>query len=170
MPPRTLTLRGVPDATLKRLRARAAANRRSLNGELLAILDTVADEPPASEGGSRVVQEPVTAPYAVRATSGLPVFDAVDQAALAEVCRRHHIRWLAVFGSHARGDARPESDVDLVVDFAPGKTPGFGLVRVAEALRPLFGGRRVDLLTRRGLSPRLRRSILNSARTLHAAE
>jgi hypothetical protein len=41
---------------------------------------------------------------------------------------------------------------------------------VAQALRPVFGGRRVDLQTRRGLSPRLRRPILDSARTLHGAE
>jgi hypothetical protein len=96
--------------------------------------------------------------------------EPVDQTALADVCRRHHILWLAVFGSFARGEARPDSDVDVVVDFAPGNTPGFGLVRVAEALRPLFGGRRIDLLTRRGLSPRLRGPILSSATTLYAAE
>ncbi|MDH3498438.1 MAG: nucleotidyltransferase family protein [Gemmatimonadota bacterium] len=88
---------------------------------------------------------------------------------LAAVCRRHHIRWLAMFGSAARGEARPESDVDLVVEFEPGMTPGFGIVRVAEALRPAFGGRPVDLVTRRGLSPRLRERILADAVPLHGA-
>jgi hypothetical protein len=85
------------------------------------------------------------------------------------VCRRHHIRWLAVFGSHARGDARPESDVDVVVDFEPGMTPGLGIVRVAEALRSVFGGRRVDLVTHRGLSPRLRGRVLATALVLYGA-
>jgi predicted nucleotidyltransferase len=75
-----------------------------------------------------------------------------------------------VFGSHARRDARPDSDVDVVVDFAPGATPGLGIVRVADALRPVLGGRRVDLVTRRGLAPRLREQILSGARTLYVAE
>lgn len=169
MPLRTLTVRGIPDATLKRLRSQAAANHRSLNGELLAILEAVASQVPVAPSRALMVREPVTAPYAVAPPRELPLVESVDQAALAEICRRHHIQWLAVFGSQARGDARPDSDVDVVVEFTRGKTPGFGLVRVAEALRPLFGGRRVDLLTRRGLSPRLRDAILTSARTLHGA-
>lgn len=169
MPLRTLTVRGIPDATLKRLRSRASVNHRSLNGELLAILEAVACEVPVAPSRALRVREPATAPYAVETHRELPLVDSVDQAALAEICRRHHIQWLAVFGSHVRGDARPDSDVDVVVDFTQGKTPGFGMVRVAEALRPLFGGRHVDLLTRRGLSPRLRNAILTSARTLHGA-
>jgi len=169
MPTRTLTVRGVPDATLKRLRARAVANRRSLNGELLEILDAAAAEAP-SRSAAAAVREPATAPYPARASSQTPLIPSVDREALVAVCHRHHVTWLAVFGSHARGTARPDSDVDVVVDFAPGKTPGFGMVRVAAALRPVFGGRRVDLVTRRGLSPRLRDAILNSARTLHAAQ
>ncbi len=170
MPPRTLTVRGIPDATLKRLRARASLNRRSLNGELLAILDAVPEQAPPNSLITSSVREPAAVPYAAEATRKLPLIESVDPEALAEVCRRYHITWLAVFGSYARGDARPDSDVDVVVDFAPGRTPGFGMVRVAEALRPLFGGRRVDLLTRRGLLPRLRRPILSSARTLHGTE
>jgi hypothetical protein len=113
----------------------------------------------------------VPEPYIVTAppepATAIP--DAVHRDALAAVCRRHHIRWLAVFGSHARGDARPESDVDVVVDFEPGMTPGLGIVRVAEALRSVFGGRRVDLVTRRGLSPRLRGRVLATALVLYGA-
>lgn len=169
MAPRTLTVRGIPDATLERLRGRAALNRRSLNGELLAILDAVAATVPEQSPRAPMVREAATAPYAGETEREPGLLAMVDHGALADVCRRHHIRWLAVFGSQARGDARPESDVDVVVDFAPGKTPGFALVRVAEALRPLFGGRRVDLLTRRGLSPRLCEQILSSARVLHGA-
>jgi predicted nucleotidyltransferase len=47
-----------------------------------------------------------------------------DKVALAEICRRWHIRELKLFGSQARGDARPDSDVDLMVSFQEGKKPG----------------------------------------------
>jgi uncharacterized protein len=97
------------------------------------------------------------------------LLDAVDRDALAGSAGSIGIRWLAVFGSHARGDARPDSDVDVVVEFAPGMTPGLGIIRVADALRPVLGGRRVDLVTRRGLAPRLRDRILAEARELYAA-
>jgi hypothetical protein len=151
----------------------AAASRRSLNGELLTILDRAAagESGPSSAAPApdRAVREPTPA-YADPAERAPTVLANVDTAALTEVCARYHIVWLAVFGSHVRGDARPDSDVDVVVDFATGMTPGFGIVRVADALRPVFGGRRVDLVTRRGLAPRLREQILSDARTLHATE
>ena len=67
---------------------------------------------------------------------------------------------LALFGSQARGDARFDSDIDVLVDFEPGMTPGLGIVTAAEALRPVLGGRRVDLVTRRGLRPALLERIL----------
>jgi hypothetical protein len=171
---RTLTIRGVSDATLERLRYRAATSRRSLNGELLTILDRAATgesgRTSAEAGSDLTVREAAAPAYADGAERDSTLLANVDAAALAEVCARHHIVWLAVFGSHARGDARPDSDVDVVVDFAPGTTPGFGIMRVADALRPVLGGRRVDLVTRRGLAPRLREQILAGARTLHAAE
>jgi predicted nucleotidyltransferase len=168
MKTRTLTVRGVPDATLRRLRRQAETNRRSLNGELLVMLDATPAGAPGPSAEVVSVREP-TSPADVASWERMPTpMELVDQDALAAVCRRHHIRWLAVFGSHARGDARPDSDVDVLVDFEPGMTPGFGIVRVAEALRPIFG-RRVDLVTRRGLAPRLRDDIVASARVLHAA-
>jgi predicted nucleotidyltransferase/plasmid stability protein len=170
MADRTLTIRGVADAVLARLRARAAANRRSLNGELLAVLDRAADDESAPHRPQGTVREPAAAPYAEAAQRAATLLAHVDRGALEDVCRRHHIVWLAVFGSRARGDAVADSDVDVVVDFAPGMTPGFGIVRVADALRPVLGGHRVDLVTRRGLSPRLREQILSSAKTLYAAE
>jgi predicted nucleotidyltransferase/plasmid stability protein len=172
MAERTITVRGIRDPTLERLRARAAASRRSLNAELLMILDQAAagDTAPATHARAGTVLETAAA-YTRDTGEREPALLAnVDRAALADVCRRHHIVWLAVFGSHARGDARPDSDVDVVVDFAPGMTPGFGIVRVADALRPAFGGRRVDLVTRRGLAPRMRERIAAEARTLHAPD
>jgi uncharacterized protein len=179
---KTLTIRGIPEELLALLRTRAARNHRSLNGEVLAILAEAAQgSTPADAGevgaggGPRAVRERMPqhgageAPGGPAAAGGPALLDRVDRDALAAVCRRHHIRWLAVFGSHARGDERPHSDVDVVVDFEPGKTPGLGIVRVAEALRPVFGGRLVDLSTRRGLAPRLRDRILSEARELYAA-
>lgn len=169
MAERTLTIRGVSDAILERLRARAEASRRSLNGELLTILDQAAAAESPASAPVLAVREAAPA-YADAAELESTLLADVDRRALAEVCRRHDIEWLAVFGSHARGDARPDSDVDVVVDFVAGMTPGFGIVRVAEALRPVLGGTRVDLVTRRGLAPRLREQILSQAQTLYAAE
>jgi predicted nucleotidyltransferase len=166
---RTLTVRGVPDSALKKLREQAAANHRSLNGELLALLSHAAVVGSGAAAEAVAVREAAAAPYAAPSQRVTPLLEQMDHAALAAVCRRHHIRSLAVFGSQARGDARPESDVDVLVDFEAGMTPGFGIVRVEEALRPVFGGRRVDLVTRRGLAPRLRDRILASARSLYAA-
>ena len=174
MPDRTLTIRGVSDATLERLRSRAVASRRSLNGELLTILDRAATgesgRPSARAGPDLTVREAPARAYTDAGERDSTLLASVDAGALAKVCERHHIVWLAVFGSQARGDARPDSDVDVVVEFAPGATPGFGIMRVADALRPVLGGRRVDLVTRRGLAPRLREQILSGARTLYAAE
>jgi uncharacterized protein len=180
MATRSLTIRGIPDAVLARLRARAAAGHRSLNGELLAVLTRASEAEPAT-APTPAVHEP-TAAYAgaspMEATTagagnvpavGARLLDSVDRDALSRVCRQHHIRWLAVFGSHVRGSARRDSDVDVVVDFEPGRTPGLGIIRVADALRPEFGGRHVDLVTRRGLAPRLRDRILAEAEVLYAA-
>jgi hypothetical protein len=160
MPARTLTVRGVPDATLRALRAAAGQAHRSLNGELLTILEHAAAERPRPRGAMRV-REPALAPPMV------PTLD-VDRGRLGEICRRFRIRSVALFGSHARGDARPDSDVDLLIEFEPGMTPGFGILAVAEALSPAFGGRQVDLVTARGLSPRFKARIMAEAVPLHA--
>jgi uncharacterized protein len=172
---RSLTIRGIPDAVLARLRARAAREHRSLNGEVLAILACAAAEDASSPRPAVAETAPEYGPAETAAGSAaahpaaVSLLDAVDRDALAGVCRRHRIHWLAVFGSHARGDARADSDVDVVVEFAPGMTPGLGMIRVAEALRPVLGDRRVDLVTRRGLAPRLRDRVLSEARELYAA-
>ncbi len=50
---------------------------------------------------------------------------AVDREGLAEFCRKHHIRKLALFGSVLRDDFRPDSDIDVLVEFQPGQTVGF---------------------------------------------
>ena len=65
---------------------------------------------------------------------------------IADICRRYHVRRLSLFGSAATGTQRPESDVDLLVEFVPGQAPsGFALVDMQQELAAVFGGRRVDL-------------------------
>jgi predicted nucleotidyltransferase len=89
---------------------------------------------------------------------------------LAAICRRHHIRRLSLFGSVLKGSQRTESDVDLLVEFEPAKTPG--LLRLAEIefeLSALLGGLRVDLRTPGDLSPYFRDQVLQNAELQYAA-
>ena len=99
---------------------------------------------------------------------GLPV----DANRLADLCRRYHVAKLELFGSRAKGTARPESDVDLLVTFASGYTPGWELGGLLIDLRDLLG-RRVDLITQWTLeheqSPRFRANVLASTELLYAA-
>lgn len=67
---------------------------------------------------------------------------------LADLCRRHHVRRLSLFGSAVRADFRPDSDVDVLVEFEPRQTPGLGrMSELQNELSTLFGGRKVDLAT-----------------------
>jgi len=92
----------------------------------------------------------------------------VPTQALAEICQRYGVRRLLFFGSFARGEADEESDLDLLVEFFPGRTPGLGFVRLQKELALLFG-RKVDLHTPGSLSPYLREAVLREARPLHEA-
>ena len=94
---------------------------------------------------------------------------SVDSSALAELCRHWGIRELAVFGSALRPDFSLGSDVDLLVDFAPGVVLGFRYFQLERELSALFGGRRVDLVPRKYLHPRLRDRVLAEAQVQYAA-
>jgi uncharacterized protein len=94
----------------------------------------------------------------------------VDQEALAELCRRHRIGRLSLFGSTLKGTDRPDSDVDLLVEFEPGAHPTyFTLARIELELSPLFGGRRVDLRTAPELSRYFRDEVLREAELQYAS-
>ncbi|MGD0094011.1 MAG: nucleotidyltransferase family protein [Planctomycetota bacterium] len=84
----------------------------------------------------------------------------ISEEKLAEFCRRNHIRILSLFGSILRDDFGPDSDVDVLVEFEPGHTPGFAFIRMENELSALVGGRKVDLVLRNALLPRLRKRIL----------
>jgi len=86
----------------------------------------------------------------------------IPSNALREFCRRHHIRKLSLFGSVVREDFGPESDVDVLVEFEPGHTPGLAFFAMQRELSE-FLGRRVDLNTPECLSPYYRHEVLAEA-------
>lgn len=93
----------------------------------------------------------------------------MDEVKLAAICRRYQVRELAVFGSAARGETRPDSDIDLLVEFLP--EAQVGLLEHAGLMLDLSEllGRRVDLVSKRGLKPLIRDSIIREARPVYAA-
>jgi len=93
----------------------------------------------------------------------------LPEAEIVEICRRHQVRELSLFGSAARGGMRPASDVDLLVDFLPGARPG--LLGVSAMMRELTAllGRRVDLAVKPALKPLIRDGVLAEARLIYAA-
>jgi uncharacterized protein len=93
----------------------------------------------------------------------------VDRAAIAAFCQRNHIARLALFGSVLRDDFRPDSDVDVLVEFQPGRTPGLRLLTIERELSALLGGRRVDLVTPKFLNMRIREQVLRAADPLYVA-
>jgi predicted nucleotidyltransferase len=93
---------------------------------------------------------------------------SIDRERLAAFCRRHHIRKLAFFGSVLRDDFRPDSDVDVLVEFDPTYAVGFRILDIEEELSQLLGGRQVDLVSEKYLNPRLRGRVLSSAEVQYA--
>ena len=93
---------------------------------------------------------------------------SVDLERLAQFCRHNGIRRLAVFGSALRDDFGPESDVDVLVEFEPGRTPGLSFFRMQEELGRLFD-RTVDLHTPSSLSRYFRDRVLSEAEDQYVA-
>ncbi|HYI16722.1 MAG TPA: nucleotidyltransferase domain-containing protein [Thermomicrobiales bacterium] len=89
--------------------------------------------------------------------------------ALEELCRRYHVRELALFGSVLRDDFRDDSDIDILVEYEP--DAGVGLYEhfdLGRALEDLLG-RSVDLVPKNGLRPLLRDSVLTTSAVIYAA-
>ena len=92
----------------------------------------------------------------------------IPRERIAEFCRRNHIRRLALFGSILRDDFGPGSDVDVLVEFEPGHTPGLSFFAMQDELGTILG-RKVDLNTPGFLSPYFRDSVLREAEVQYAA-
>jgi hypothetical protein len=94
---------------------------------------------------------------------------SIDREAVSACCRRHHIRRLALFGSVLRDDFRPDSDVDVLVEFQPGHVPGLDFVTIEREFSGLLQGRSVDMVTPKFLNPGIRDQVLTSAEPLYVA-
>ena len=128
--------------------------------ELSSVLDKTA-------GTTPTLQEHATE-YNVEPSGSLPRMDA---RALAAICRKYGVRKMSLFGSAARNELRPDSDVDLLVEFkAASKTGLFELVHLQDELSPLFGKREVHVAGAEILeNPYRRKTILPDLRTLYEA-
>ena len=93
---------------------------------------------------------------------------AIPRERVAAFCRRHHIRRLSLFGSVLRSDFRPDSDVDVLVEFEPGYVPGLAFFGMEEELSQILG-RKVDLNTPNFLSPYFRNEALSAAEDQYVA-
>ena len=88
---------------------------------------------------------------------------SVPRAGLASFCRKRGIKRLAVFGSALRSDFGPDSDIDLLVEFEQGRTPGLlGIAGLEFGLSRMLG-RKVDLRTAEDLSRRFRHRVIAEA-------
>jgi len=93
----------------------------------------------------------------------------VSKAQIEDFCRKWKVAELHLFGSVLRDDYGPESDVDVLVEFEPGRSPGLGIVDLQEELSALFGGRPVDLVTAQSLHRLIRSRVLENAVVQYAA-
>jgi len=128
--------------------------------ELASVLDKTAGTPPTLHDHA--------AEYTVEPLGRLP---DLNRKALAAVCRKYGVKKLSLFGSAARGELRPDSDVDLMVEFKPaGRTSSFDLVGMQEALSPLFGNRPIQIAGPGILkNPYRRKTILPDLKKLYEA-
>ena len=128
--------------------------------ELSSMLDKTA-------GMTPTLQEHA-AEYTVEPSGRLPEIDAT---ALAAICRKYGVKKMSLFGSAARNELRPDSDVDLLVEFkTTSKTTLFDLVHMQDELSPLFGNRTIQIASPGILkNPYRRETILPDLKTLYEA-
>lgn len=93
----------------------------------------------------------------------------LPETEIADICRRHQVKELCLFGSAARGEMRPDSDIDFLVDFLPGARPGLlGVPAMMREFTTLLG-RRVDIAVKPALKPLIRPGVLAEARLIYEA-
>lgn len=89
---------------------------------------------------------------------------------ITSFCTQNQIKRLALFGSVLRDDYRPDSDIDIVVEFIPGKRIGMlTMARIERELSQIFGGRKVDLRTPAELSRYFRDEVMQKAEVCYVA-
>jgi len=167
----TLTIRSVPEDLHARLKARAGRNRRSLNAETVLLLEQALETLPeeaALRARFHAAYETGTAsvPTLRETAAGELVLDRSRVLRLfaeeREGLRSLGVRRIGLFGSVLRGEGRPDSDVDVLVEFDPARKSFDAFVRLALYLENRLG-RHVDLLTTEGLSPYIGPKILEEA-------
>ena len=128
--------------------------------ELTSVLDKTSGTPPT-------LQEHA-AEYTIEPSGRLP---EIDTKALAAICRSYGVKKMSLFGSAARNELRPDSDVDLLVEFKrSSKTTYFDLVHLQDELSPLFAKREIHVAGSEILNnPFRRKTILPDLRTLYEA-
>ena len=105
----------------------------------------------------------------MRAIAGcMSALGTVDATALSAVCERYGVAELAIFGSLVKGDADPESDVDLLYVLREGVHLGWAINDLADDLEAVLG-RPVDLVSKRALHRQLKDAVLAEARVVYAA-
>ena len=93
----------------------------------------------------------------------------ISPEALADLCHRYQVKRLSLFGSAARADLRSNSDIDILVEFLPQHSIDLFDFGHLEAELAILVGRRVDLVSKDGLNPRIAPHILRDARLLYAS-
>jgi predicted nucleotidyltransferase len=104
---------------------------------------------------------------ALNTASPAPVRIKIPKEKLAEFCRRRHIKKLSLFGSVLRDDFGPDSDVDVLVEFETGHTPGFAIIDMENELSGMVG-RKVDMRTPNDLSRYFRDRVVRESRVEYA--
>ena len=98
----------------------------------------------------------------------MPARIHIPTEGIAEICRRHRVRRMALFGSVIRDDFTPDSDVDVLIEYEPGHAGGFEFFRMRRELIALLG-REVDMHTAASLSPYFRQEVLDEAEEIYVA-
>ena len=98
----------------------------------------------------------------------MPARIHIPSEEIAEVCRRHRVRRMALFGSVIRDDFTPQSDVDVLVEYEIGHADGFGFIDMRYELTDLLH-REVDLHTPASISPYFRHEVMDEAEEIYVA-
>ncbi len=100
---------------------------------------------------------------------GKGIIDSLPLEQLADLCRKYRVQELSIFGSALRDDFRPDSDIDLLVEFEPDSHPTLMTLAGMQIELEELLGRDIDLVPKGGLKPLIRQSVLDSSEVLFAA-